>query len=76
MRLKKIAQNVAISIFCDRGKKNPNFMCYFLNFHKDSHSNESPNGRKFAQSGHPVPKLKIFLTAQFVKTMEMHGKQI
>jgi hypothetical protein len=28
---------------------------YFYNFHKNTQSNESPNGRKFAQSGHPAP---------------------
>jgi hypothetical protein len=57
----KIAQNVAQPVFSsnsmqkrNRGKKCPKNVGYFLFFQKYAHSKQSPNVRKFAQSGHPV----------------------
>jgi hypothetical protein len=37
-------------------KKKPYYLGYFCNFHKTNQSNQSPNRRKFAQSGHPGTK--------------------
>jgi hypothetical protein len=59
-----VGQNVAQPIFCrllrklNCGKSRPNMPTTFVIFKKAAQSKQSPNGRKFAQSGHPALQLK------------------
>jgi hypothetical protein len=57
----KFAQNVAQPVFLlklihrfYRGTKKLHNLGFFCNFQKTVQSKQSPNSRKFAQSGHPV----------------------
>jgi hypothetical protein len=58
--VKKIAQPVVVKIYTNisRGKKLQNFGLKILK--KTAQSKQSPNRRKFAQSGHPAGKLHPF----------------
>jgi hypothetical protein len=41
-------------------------MGYFCNFRKTAQSKQSPNGRKFAQSGHPASEMEKKMAAIFI----------
>jgi hypothetical protein len=75
MRLsKKLTQNVAQSAFLSKllwtftmEKVSPKFGPLKQLTKKTTHSSQSPNRRKLAQSGHPVRTRKTWVTAIFVR---------
>jgi hypothetical protein len=54
-------------------KETPQYGILFLNFPKTAQSKKSPDGRKFAQSGHPLHKQTFFLP--FIQTFSIVGEQ-